>query len=223
MLRPGQEDRRNNPPLGGSLPSEEEENGSEEEYPAGVNPHNGQDVSGEALTREDGNEAGMEQSGQEEAEDGEEDPLIVLTRENRVLQEKIMRKQADIDNLRRISKQEQAEARQYALSQFLGRILPVVDNLERALEAARSDEAVPESHVAGLEMINRQLLQTLENEGVSIIEACGEPFDPHCHHAVMQVPDAESEPGIVLEELQKGYRHRDRILRPAMVKVCGEG
>ncbi len=138
------------------------------------------------------------------------------------LLDQLKRKQADIDNLRRIGKMEQAEAREYALQDFLCRLLPVLDNLERALEAACSAKDVPPAYTDGLEMIRKQLLQILEQEEVSVIEAVGSLFDPHCHHAVMQVDQEDSEPGTVLEELQKGYRHRKRILRPSMVKVCRE-
>lgn len=138
------------------------------------------------------------------------------------LLDKIKRKQADIDNLRRISKQEQTEAREYALHEFLCRLLPVVDNIERGLEAARADQKVPAAYSEGLEMIHRQLMQILEQEDVCLIDAVGELFDPNCHHAIMQVESDQEQPGTVLEELQKGYRHRQRILRPSMVKVCKE-
>jgi len=136
------------------------------------------------------------------------------------LLDKILRKQADLDNLRRISKMEQAEAREYALYDFLNRLLPVLDNLERALEAARTAANLPATYLEGLEMIRKQLEQILTQEGVSVIEAAGTSFDPHCHHAVMEVESEEHDPGTVTEELQKGYRHRQRILRPSMVKVC---
>jgi molecular chaperone GrpE len=79
---------------------------------------------------------------------------------------------------------------------------------------------LPATYVEGLEMIRKQLEQILTQEGVTVIEAAGTPFDPHCHHAVMEVESEEYDPGTVAEELQKGYRHRQRILRPAMVKVC---
>jgi molecular chaperone GrpE len=136
------------------------------------------------------------------------------------LLDKILRKQADLDNLRRIGKMEQTEAREYVLYDFLNRLLPVLDNIERALEAARSATDLPAAYLEGLEMIRKQLEQILTQEGVSVIEAAGTPFDPHCHHAVMEVESEEHDPGTVTEELQKGYRHRQRILRPAMVKVC---
>ena len=134
----------------------------------------------------------------------------------------IKRKQADIDNLRRISKLEQADAREYALHEFLCRLLPVLDNLERGLESAHSAEDLPEVYIEGLEMIRKQLMQILEQEGVSAIDTIGCQFDPNCHHAVMQEDSEDSEPGTVLTELQKGYRHRKRILRPSMVKICRE-
>lgn len=142
--------------------------------------------------------------------------------EKEELLDKLKRKQAEMENMRRISKREQAEAREYALHDFLSRLLPVLDNLERALESARSDESIPGSHTDGLEMIYKQLLQVLEQEGVSAIEAEGVPFDPYCHHAVMEVESDQEDPGHVVEELQRGYRHRERVLRPAMVKVCRE-
>ncbi|MFO7952613.1 MAG: nucleotide exchange factor GrpE [Bacillota bacterium] len=142
--------------------------------------------------------------------------------EKEELLDRIKRKQAEMDNLRRISKKEQTEAREYALYDFLVRLLPVLDNLERGLETARADEEVPDSYVDGLEMIYKQLYQVLEQEGVCVVEAEGAPFDPHCHHAVMEVESEDEQPGNVVEVLQKGYWHRDRILRPAMVKVCRE-
>ncbi|HED23813.1 MAG TPA: nucleotide exchange factor GrpE [Firmicutes bacterium] len=143
-----------------------------------------------------------------------------LRQKNEELLNQLKRKQADIDNLRRIAKAEQAEMREYALHEFLCRLLPVLDNLERGLESARKDQSVPASYIEGLEMIHQQLFQLLEQEGVSTIEAVGTPFDPNCHHAVMQVESDQGEPGTVLEEFQKGYKHRSRILRPSMVKVC---
>ncbi len=162
---------------------------------------------------------------EEEYDSGEEkvkDEQQEWEREKEELLERIKRKQAEMDNLRRISKKEQNEAREYALHDFLSKLLPVLDNLERGLETARSDEDVPDSYVDGLEMIYKQLFQVLEQEGVCLVEAEDEPFDPHCHHAVMEVESEEVEPGNVAEVLQKGYWHRDRILRPAMVKVCRE-
>ncbi|MFO8191496.1 MAG: nucleotide exchange factor GrpE [Bacillota bacterium] len=157
---------------------------------------------------------------EEEAPSGLDQEIGELRQKNEELLDQLKRKQADIDNLRRIAKAEQAEMRDYALHDFLCRLLPVLDNLERGLISAREDKAVPASYVEGLEMIHKQLQQLFEQEDVSEIEAVGAPFDPNCHHAVMQVESDEEEPGTVMEELQKGYKHRTRILRPSMVKVC---
>ncbi len=162
-------------------------------------------------------EAGEEVEDQADPETKE----INWEKEKEELMDQIKRKQAEMDNLRRISKMEQKEAREYGLHQFLCKLLPILDNLERGLEQARADKDVPESYINGLEMIYKQFFQVLEQEGVKVMEAAGTPFDPHCHHAVMEV-ESEEEAGNVVEELQKGYWHYERVLRPAMVKVCRE-
>jgi molecular chaperone GrpE len=169
----------------------------------------------------------IEQKEAVEPDGGEEKTELQMAeelwqKEKEELLDNLKRKQADIDNLRRISRLEQAEAREYALHQFLCKLLPVLDNIERGIESAREADDVPPAFVEGLEMIQRQLVQIFEQEEVNIINSVGERFDPNCHHAVMQVESEEVEPGTIVEELQKGYRHRQRILRPAMVKVCKE-
>jgi molecular chaperone GrpE len=185
------------------------------------------DLNEKQINAQQENEAAEESSETEANETAKGEELSELEaakqdweKEKEELLDRIMRKQADLDNLRRISKMEQAEAREYALFNFLSRLIPVLDNIERALDSARSAKELPASYIEGLEMILKQLEQILEQEGVTVIEAKGTTFDPHCHHAVMEVDSDENEPGIVAEELQKGYRHRQRILRPSMVKVC---
>lgn len=131
----------------------------------------------------------------------------------------VQRKQADLDNFRRISRNREEEIRNYGLFEFLKGLLPVLDNMERALATAYEDGDVPEAHIKGLEMIRKQMLQLLEQEGVVPIEALGETFDPHIHEAVMQSPGGEGAPGSVVEEIQKGYLYRERVLRPARVAV----
>ncbi len=138
-------------------------------------------------------------------------------REKEELMNRLLRKQADFDNYRRISRAEKEEAREYALFEFTAKMLPVLDNMERALDSA-SKAKVPGSYLEGLEMIYNQLLGLLEQEGVTVIKSAGLPFDPNYHHAVLRVE--EGEPGCVAEELQKGYLYKNRVLRPAMVKVC---
>ncbi len=96
--------------------------------------------------------------------------------------------------------------------------MPVLDNFERAV-AASKDSRDFDSLLKGIDMIQRQLGQTLEQEGLKAMEAVGEAFNPEFHQAVMQVESDEHEEGIVVEELQKGYVFKDKVLRPAMVKV----
>lgn len=149
----------------------------------------------------------------------EAEPASDWEREKEELISLVQRKQADLDNFRRISRMKEEEIRAYGLFNFLEKLLPVLDNLERALATAHEDESVPESHLKGLLMIQKQLQQLLEQEGVVEIEAAGKQFDPHLHEAVMQTAEGEGEPGSVVEELQKGYLYKDRVLRHAKVKV----
>lgn len=131
----------------------------------------------------------------------------------------VQRKQADLDNFRRISRKREEEIRNYGLTDFLKGLLPVLDNMDRALDTARGDGEVPEAHCKGLDLIRRQLLQLLEQEGVFPMEALGKAFDPHFHEAVMQSAGGRGEPGSVTEVIQKGYLYRERVLRPARVAV----
>ena len=96
--------------------------------------------------------------------------------------------------------------------------MPALDNFERAIKIEVDNEQA-KSLLQGMEMVYRNLLDVLKNEGVEPIEAVGKEFDPHLHQAVMQVEDEEFGSNIVLEEFQKGYILKDRVIRPAMVKV----
>lgn len=168
--------------------------------------------SSEPLPPESGTERASSDSALQAAEAAwarEKDELICLAQ----------RKQADLENFRRISRMKEEEIRTYGLFDFLEKLLPVLDNLERALLTASEDEGVPESYLQGLLMIRRQLQQLLEQEGVVEIEALGKQFDPHYHDAVMQIASGEGDPGSVVEELQKGYLYKDRVLRHTKVKV----
>lgn len=136
------------------------------------------------------------------------------------LQQRLLRAQADFDNFRRRTVKEKEELAQYASSKLVTELLPVLDNFERALAAAQTGSE-EQSFVKGVDMIFRQLTQVLEQEGVKAMNAVGEPFNPEFHQAIMQVESEEHEEGIVVEEVQKGYMLKDRVLRPAMVKVSG--
>ncbi len=125
---------------------------------------------------------------------------------------------ADTENVKRRLQQEFDTANKYKLQSFGKEILPVIDNLERALQVHSDDESV-KSYVKGFEMIYTQLCELLNKEGISEIEALDKPFDPNFHQALMQESREGIDSGMVLEVLQKGYMLKDRILRPTLVKV----
>ncbi|WP_397334017.1 nucleotide exchange factor GrpE [Paenibacillus sp. YN15] len=144
--------------------------------------------------------------------------LEALRKQAEENQERYLRTQADFDNFRRRSRQEKEDFAKYASSKLVEQLLPVLDNFERAM-AASKDSRDFDSLLKGLDMIQRQLGQTLEQEGLKAMNAEGEPFNPEFHQAVMQVESDEHGEGIVVEEMQKGYMFKDKVLRPAMVKV----
>lgn len=135
-------------------------------------------------------------------------------------QQRYLRAQADFDNFRRRTLKEKEDFAKYASAKLVTELLPVLDNFERAL-ATEQASSEAESFIKGVDMIFRQLGQVLEQEGVKPMEAVGLSFNPEFHQAVMTVDTDEYEEGVVVEELQKGYMLKDKVLRPAMVKVSG--
>lgn len=133
----------------------------------------------------------------------------------------MQRLKADFDNYRRRMMQEQGRWQEQAVGRFLAQLLPVLDNLERALQAG--DGTGHEILRQGLEITMRQFRDTLAREGISPIEAVGRPFDPSCHEAMVRVEGGEYEEDTVVEEFQKGYFYKGVILRPALVKVAVAG
>ncbi len=134
------------------------------------------------------------------------------------LTNRLLRSQADYENLRRRSREEKEAAAKYRSQQIVELLLPIIDNFERGLAVqVETDEG--KSIIQGMEIVYRQLQDALKSEGVEVIETVGQMFDPHLHQAVMQVEEDGFESGQVVEELQKGYKLKDRVLRPSMVKV----
>lgn len=131
---------------------------------------------------------------------------------------KYLRLRADYDNLSRRSRLDLQSAEKYRAQSLLTDLLAVLDNLDRALQA-KSDKEEQSPFYKGVEMVYRQLIDATNREGLEVIKAEGEQFDPTVHQAVMQEHDAEKASGIVLRELQKGYKLKDRVLRPSMVSV----
>ena len=140
-----------------------------------------------------------------------------LRQERDTLLDRLARLQAEFDNFRKRNAREQQEFRDYALADAIQTLLPVVDSFDRALRSPARDS--DEFH-AGIELINRQFHDALAKLGVEPIAACGEPFDPNLHQAVQMVETGEAEHHHVLDELQRGYKLKNRLLRPAMVRVA---
>ncbi|AVI41679.1 nucleotide exchange factor GrpE [Bacillus pumilus] len=131
---------------------------------------------------------------------------------------KILRVQADFENYKRRARTEVETVQKYRSQHVVSDLLPALDNFERALGIDPDNEQA-KSLLEGMQMVYRQLVEALKNEGVEPIEAVGKEFDPNLHQAVMQVEDENFDSNIVVEELQKGYKLKDRVIRPSMVKV----
>ena len=130
-----------------------------------------------------------------------------------------VRAMAELENTRRRSIEEVQKARKYGVEKFAQNLLPVVDSLEKALEAARKEESSP--MLDGLETIYRQMIHALDVSGMKPIDPKGEPFNPHQHQAIAMVPAPEgASAGSVVEVFQRGWLIADRVLRPAMVSVA---
>lgn len=147
----------------------------------------------------------------------EEDEVEKLNKEIEKLKNDYARAYADTENLKKRLMAEAEQTRKYRIQSFAKEIVPVIDNLERALQSQvhESDEGFKK----GIEMTYDQLLAALKNEGVEVIDCLNKPFDPNLEQAIMTEKVEGVESGIVIEVLQKGYVLKDRILRPAMVKV----
>ncbi|UOR12261.1 nucleotide exchange factor GrpE [Halobacillus amylolyticus] len=144
--------------------------------------------------------------------------LEQLQQEKEEVQNRLLRLQADYDNFRRRTQKEREADRKYKSQSIVEELIPVLDNFERALQVEVDGDAA-KNFANGMEMVYDQFQAALVKEGVEEIPAQGEVFDPHLHQAVMQVEDDNFESNVVVEQLQKGYRLNDRVIRPAMVKV----
>jgi molecular chaperone GrpE len=186
-------------------------------------PATSRDEADEPAGEEDaGNEAEREaeteraDSVEEEAED--EDPLAQAQRERDEYLDLAKRSQADFENYRKRAAKEAAAAGERARSGLVRELLPVVDNLERALASANDDE----QHLAeGVRLVHSELISVLERNGVQQFDPKGESFDPAVHEALSTRSDDDADPGVVLDVVEKGYRTNGVVLRPARVVVSG--
>ena len=143
--------------------------------------------------------------------------LVMLQQERDELRDQLLRSRAEFANYQKRVKQQAEADRTYAIGNLARDLLEAIDNLERATEALRSSAS--EGITAGLDMVQKQLVGILSKYGVEPISAIGEPFDPNFHDALMQQPSAEHPEGTVVNELTKGYKIHDRVLRPSKVAV----
>jgi molecular chaperone GrpE len=161
----------------------------------------------------DGSESAAERSGEPLLQESE---LQKVKAERDSLLDRLARAQAEFENARRRASKEQQDFRDYALSDAIKSLLPVVDSMERALQV-KSDAAELRN---GVELIYKQLVAALAKLSVNPIVSEGEPFDPRFHEAIEMVETSDAPDHQVIEELQRGYKFKDRLLRPAMVKVA---
>lgn len=135
-------------------------------------------------------------------------------------QQRLLRLQADFDNYKKRALKEKNDIYKYAAEEMVSEILPVVDNFERALDSLKENDQNNDGYIQGVEMVFQQLIQVLKKEGVEEIPALGETFDPNFHHAVAQENTEDYEDNTIIDVLQKGYKLKEKVIRPSMVRVC---
>ena len=156
------------------------------------------------------------------------DQVAALAQEAADYRDKLLRTLAEMENLRKRTEREVADARSYGITSFARDVLGVADNMRRALDAGGSElRQAADAHVTalldGIELTDRELNKVLEKHGVRKLEPQGEKFDPHLHQAMYEVPDASVPSGMVVQVIQPGYVLGERMLRPALVAVAKGG
>jgi molecular chaperone GrpE len=147
------------------------------------------------------------------------DVVARLEEELTAARDAVLRAQADTQNVMRRAAQDVEKARKFALERFCSELLPVVDNLERALETTAGDNAIVKPIAEGVELTLKSFLDALKKFHIEPVDPAGEPFDPQLHQAMSLVENGEVEPNTVIAVMQKGYTLNGRLVRPAMVMV----
>ena len=184
------------------------------EEPEGEDSSVSEEMNQDTEGQEDSKAAKKEKKKKEKA-DKKQDALKTKIDE---LEDRVKRQMAEFDNFRKRTEKEKTAMFETGAKSVIEKILPVVDNFERGLAAVPESEK-GNAFVQGMEMIYKQIMTELESIDVKPIEAVGKEFDPEFHNAVMQVESEEYEPGIIAQELQKGYTYRDNVVRHSMVAV----
>lgn len=168
-------------------------------------------------TEDTAKEISAEETSEENSEPSAEDELLSMKEQLEESENKYLKLYAEFENFKRRNRQETELNNKYKDQKFAEDLLPVIDNLERALAIKGTDESFNALH-KGVEMVYNNLVETLEKHEIKAIEALNQPFDPNFHQAVM-TEESDTESNIVIEEFQKGYILKDRVIRPTMVKV----
>lgn len=185
-------------------------------------------AAGEAASAEAGTEAPAaeeeHQSGEAREENAETPDALreeIARLQEQLAQQKdmVLRAHAEVQNTRRRAQQDVEKARKFAVEKLLQDLLPVVDNLERALASIDPKEESTKAIAEGIELTHKSFIDTLAKHSVEVVDPAGEPFNPDLHEAMTQVPNGDVEPNTVLEVFQKGYLLNGRLVRPAMVVV----
>ena len=156
---------------------------------------------------------------EEEAPLSLEDEVAQLQNDLAAAKDAALRAHADAQNVKRRAEQDVEKARKFALERFTGELLPVVDNLERALESASGDDEAIKPIAEGVELTLKSFLDVLGKQNIEVVDPQGEPFDPNVHQAMSMIENNEVEPNTVIAVMQKGYTLNGRLVRPAMVMV----
>ena len=172
----------------------------------------------ETVENEETTETKEEVVEEKTAEELLQEKVDKLEEELKQSEDKYLRLYAEFENFKRRKNKEIETNNIYKSQKVITEILPSLDNLERALQVESDNEEI-KSLLKGVEMVYEGLLNVLKSEGVELIETENAQFDPNYHHAVMQEEDSEKESGAILDTFQKGYKLKDRVIRPAMVKV----
>lgn len=159
------------------------------------------------------------ESSPEVAEPTLEEIIAQLQVDTAAAEDASLRAQADAQNIKRRAEQDVEKARKFALEQFCKELLPVIDNLERALEAAPANEELVKPVAEGVELTLKSFIEAMKKFKIEVVSPLGEPFDPQFHQAMSMVENPEVEPNTVTLVMQKGYTLNGRLVRPAMVMV----
>jgi molecular chaperone GrpE len=156
------------------------------------------------------------------------DPVAELSKEAAGLKDRLLRTLAEMENLRRRTEREVADARTYGVTNFARDILAVADNMERAMKALDDEirdkaDAGVKALLDGVELTERELIKVMEKHGVRKLEPQGQKFDPNLHQAMLEIPDESVSAGTVVQVMQPGYTIGERVLRPALVGISKGG